>query len=66
MSDGLVGRYRSAGTALDGKRQSSPRSACPLNAPLPSHHGPCARQRALANRIKAIDALIPIGLGQRE
>jgi F-type H+/Na+-transporting ATPase subunit alpha len=66
VGDGLLGRVIDPlGRPLDGRGPWPPANACPSNAP-PPHHGPRARHRAAPDRLKVVDALIPIGRGQRE
>jgi F-type H+-transporting ATPase subunit alpha len=67
VGDGLLGRVIDPlGRPLDGNGPVAASERLPDRTPRRADHGPRARHRAAPDRLKVIDALIPIGRGQRE
>ena len=66
MSDALLGRVIDAfGRPLDGRPLSLARHAVPLHAPPPPPFGRRAVDTPFETGVRAIDALLPLGRGQR-
>jgi len=67
VGDGLLGRVIDAlGKPLDGKGPLATDSRLPVERPAPAIMGRAAVTVPLQTGLKAVDALIPIGRGQRE
>jgi F-type H+-transporting ATPase subunit alpha len=67
VGDGLLGRVVNAlGDPVDGKGPIEPEAKRPIEGPAPSVLERQSVTEALQTGIKAIDAMIPIGRGQRE
>jgi F-type H+-transporting ATPase subunit alpha len=67
VGDGLLGRVVNAlGDPVDGKGPIEPEGKRPIEGPAPSVLERQSVNEALQTGIKAIDAMIPIGRGQRE
>ena len=67
VGQGLLGRVVDAlGAPLDGKGQITAEGLRPVEAEAPEILDRKAVSRSLATGIKAIDAAVPIGLGQRQ
>jgi len=66
VGEGLIGRIiNPMGRPLDGKGPVDSHMRLPIERPR-LHHGSRARLGAATDGIKVIDALIPVGHGQRE
>ena len=67
VGEAVLGRMLDPlGNPLDGKARRSSRERRPVEANRPWHRPAAAGQAALQTGIKAIDAMTPIGRGQRE
>ncbi len=67
VGDGLIGRVVNAlGEPIDGKGPVTPTAYRPIESPAPGIIDRQHVSRPLQTGIKAIDAMIPIGRGQRE
>jgi F-type H+-transporting ATPase subunit alpha len=67
VGKGLLGRVVDAlGNPIDGKGPIKAKEAPPRRREGPGHHPAQVGARADATGLKAVDALIPIGRGQRE
>ena len=67
VGDGLLGRVVDAlGRPLDGRAIHGPRVSVPIERPAPGIHQRAAVHAPLYTGMLAIDAMLPIGRGQRE
>ena len=67
VGDGMLGRVVDPlGRPIDGKGSIRTTERRPIEAPAPAIHDRASVSRPLHTGLKAVDALVPIGRGQRE